>query len=117
MTKTHFQQWPFALDNYYFEYFSEIGVVVHMKELSEVLSPYFINEVMPFGFPYPEQQAVYDEFLGDINLLVKEKFAAWVTGEADVDAEWDTFVEQLKSLHVEELVAAYQAQYDRLTGK
>ncbi len=117
MVKTHFQQWPLALNMDYSETFSNTGVIYQMKLLTKALSPYFINEVMPFGYAYSEQQAVYDEYLPDINKLVSEKFAAWVTGEADVDADWDAYVEQLKSLHVEELVAAYQTQYDRLTGK
>ena len=117
MSKTHMQQWPAARFEYYDEYFANTGVVKQLKDASEFLEPYFYNEVMPHGFTFPSEQAVYDEYLTDITKYVSEKFAAWVTGEADVDAEWDAFQEQLKKLHVEELVAGYQAQYDRLTGK
>jgi len=117
MSKTHMQQWPAARFEYYDLYFANTGVVKQLKDASEFLEPYFYNEVMPHGFTFPSEQAVYDEYLTDITKYVAEKFAAWVTGEADVDAEWDAFQEQLKKLHVEELVAGYQAQYDRLIGK
>ena len=117
MTKTHFQQWPIYRSNYYDEYFTTTGVVSQLKKLSETLSSYFINEVMPYGYTYQPEQEVYDEYSTDINKLVKEKFAAWVTGEADVDADWDSYLAQLEGMGLSNLVAGYQAQYDRLTGK
>jgi hypothetical protein len=117
MSKTHIQQWPIARIEYYDEYFTTTGVVSQLKAISDFLEPYFYNEVMPFGFTYSNEQAIYDEYKTDITKYVTEKFAAWVTGEADVDAEWDAFQAQLKALHVDELVAGYQAQYDRLSGK
>ena len=117
MSKTHIQQWPCARIKYYDEYFTSTGVVNQLKAISDFLSTGFYNETMPYGFTYPAEQAVYDEYLTDITKYVAEKFAAWVTGEADLDAEWDAFQAQLKALHVDELVAGYQAQYDRLTGK
>ena len=117
MVKTHFQQWPSFRSPYYDEYFATTGVVLQLKTLTETLRPYFSNEVMPNGFTFEAEQAVYDEYSVDIDKLVSQKLAAWITGESDVDADWDAYLAQLEAMGFSELVAGYQAQYDRLIGK
>lgn len=48
----------------------------------------------------------------DINALVKEKFATWVA-KGNVGAEWSGYVAQLDSMGIKDVVATYQAAYDR----
>jgi putative aldouronate transport system substrate-binding protein len=43
---------------------------------------------------------------------VREALIRWVTGEGDLDAEWQGFRNYLDSVGVNEYLAAYQAAYD-----
>lgn len=43
----------------------------------------------------------------DIDTLVKQKFAEWVTGEADVDAEWEDYKASLESMGLPRLMEIY----------
>lgn len=50
----------------------------------------------------------------DLQRLVEEKRAAWVSGSADIDAEWDSYISVLKSMGVDDYVKYYQTSYDGL---
>lgn len=39
--------------------------------------------------------------------------AAFLTGKADIDAEWDSYLAQLETIGIDTLIADYQAGYDR----
>ena len=48
----------------------------------------------------------------DINAFVLSKAADFITGVADIDAEWDSYVATVKDMGVEKAIAMYQALYD-----
>ena len=50
----------------------------------------------------------------DIEEYAKEMFALWVTGERDVEADWEEYIAELERLGVKEYIAANQAYYDRV---
>lgn len=39
--------------------------------------------------------------------------ARWISGESDVDADWDSYVETLNRIGVETYVSIYQKAYDQ----
>ena len=41
----------------------------------------------------------------------------FTVGTADVEAQWDEYVENVKKLEVEKILAVKQAQYDRLESQ
>jgi putative aldouronate transport system substrate-binding protein len=45
--------------------------------------------------------------------LVRSQYTTWVTGQGDPDAEWDAYIEQLRSVGYDELLATYQEAYDQ----
>ena len=47
-----------------------------------------------------------------INDLVRSQYTTWVTGQGDPDAEWETYLEQLRSIGYDDLLATYQQAYD-----
>lgn len=55
--------------------------------------------------------------LADKELMVKNKVAEmrtqFITGNANFDADWDNYIKELESLGMDEVVAIYQAAYDR----
>ena len=49
----------------------------------------------------------------DIDTLVKQKFAEWITGEADIDAEWDGYKESLDSMGLPRLMEIYNKYWEQ----
>lgn len=83
-------------------------------EMAEVYGGHWINDVMIYGFQTIEESNEMSEYSTDIEKYVNERYAQWVTGERDVEADWEEYKTQLEKLHVREYTAAYQAYYDRL---
>ena len=54
--------------------------------------------------------------LADIQLAVNNKVwsmrTAFVVGDADLDTDWDTYIEDLKALGMDEILSIYQKAYD-----
>ena len=69
---------------------------------------------MPYNFQTVEENEAINKYFPDISKFVNETFAKWIAGEGDIDSEWDAYLAQLKDLHVEDMIAAYQAYYDRV---
>ena len=58
----------------------------------------------------------YDTYLdvwADINTYVTQMHAAFVTGEKDIDAEWDNFQAELMDMGLQDVIDVYQAALDR----
>ena len=51
--------------------------------------------------------------LGDLQSYIKAQRVAFITGEADIDADWDTFQETMKAMGLDELLEIAQDVVDR----
>ena len=47
---------------------------------------------------------------------VDERAVAFICGYSDIDAEFDSYIETLKGMQIEELIKVRQAQYDRFAS-
>ena len=54
------------------------------------------------------------EALSAILKYVREMYAAFIKGDKDIDAEWDTYMNELKNIGLEDLRELYQTAYDRV---
>ena len=45
---------------------------------------------------------------------VKQTTAEFLTGERDIDAEWDAYLAELKKMGIDTVVETLQGAYDRL---
>ena len=54
---------------------------------------------------------------GDLSTYIWEMTGKFTVGTADVEAQWDEYVENVKKLEVEKILAVKQAQYDRLESQ
>ena len=52
----------------------------------------------------------------DLGLYTDDYFVGFVTGEYDIETEWDAYVEKCNSMKAEELTAVYQQAYNRFYG-
>jgi len=59
------------------------------------------------------EKELYDTYYTDVNDGWKEYRDKFVTGELDIETDWDTYVETMDALGMNELTACYQSTYDR----
>lgn len=52
-----------------------------------------------------------------VNSYVSSTQYKFITGEMDIDKDWDNFIKELKASNVERLVELYQTAYDRMNDK
>lgn len=64
-----------------------------------------------------EESEVIAQYQTDIETYVLECRAKFITGDMDVDAEYDAFADKLVEMGSDEIKAVYQAAYDRFLGK
>lgn len=60
-----------------------------------------------------DEQYVLDNKLGEIQTYYKQMEAEFITGAADIDAQWDTYVSTIEKMGLDEVMKVYQAAYDR----
>jgi putative aldouronate transport system substrate-binding protein len=76
--------------------------------MDEIYAPY-LNESFPKVWASSEEDTERVSVLAtDINSYVKQKIAQWISGEADINAEWDAYVDQLNKLGLDELMGIYR---------
>jgi putative aldouronate transport system substrate-binding protein len=51
-----------------------------------------------------------------IETFVNEMFARFITGDADINSQWDSYIDQLKSMNLERYVQIHQESYDTKWG-
>lgn len=74
--------------------------------------------VSPFpDLLYTEEEASERSTLAaDISAYLRTMKASFIMGEMDIDANWDSYLAELESMGLNELLAIEQAAYDRLIG-
>lgn len=81
----------------------------------EMYEPYFVGndgngnfDVIPSYWVEPEYSAKLSEYAVSIKDYVDQKTAAWISGQADVNAEWDAYCAQLDKLGLQEYIKIRQ---------
>ncbi len=77
------------------------------------MAPYVVDR-LEYSPSTDQEAARISELNRDISVLVDEMRLLFMTGEADLDADWDTYIETLNSLGLPEYTALYQGKYDRV---
>jgi putative aldouronate transport system substrate-binding protein len=79
----------------------------------DLMEPYGTNDkaVPPLVFT-EDQSKIFGELNTSVYTTVDEWFANFVIGNADIDADWDTYLETLNSAGLEQFLEIYQTAYD-----
>lgn len=64
-----------------------------------------------------EEREVYNDTWPDIKTYLNQMNAAFVTGEADVDTEFEAFVKNLEQMGLQDIIDVYQVALDRYLAK
>ena len=59
-----------------------------------------------------DSMVMMSQYATDLNEYRKQTFANWITTNADIDAEWDAYVNQMNALGLEDWLALKQEAYD-----
>lgn len=82
-------------------------------ERYELYDPYAVTDILPkirFSEEELNEKTIIDT---DINNYVQEMKAKWITGESDVNADWESYKVQLEKMGVDRYVEIYQQGYER----
>lgn len=64
-----------------------------------------------------DETATVQQYYTDISTYVGEQIGKFLIGETDVDAGWDSFVETVQSMGIDEVIAAYESAGERYFGR
>lgn len=76
-------------------------------KIDALYEPDIISEKMPNFWLTDEESAEVSIMQTDIDKFVKDKRAAWITGQGDIDAEWDSYLAQLDTLGLQKYMEIY----------
>jgi len=87
--------------------------------MAENINPYMEKDPFPQAFLTftDDQQYVLDNKLTEINTYVKKMRIEFITGVTDIAEGWDIYVDTLKKMGIDEVVAVYQEAYETLMSK
>ena len=95
------------------ERLQEVGVI----EFSMVADPaklgYQLRAIIGIKLDVRELERIA-KLLSDMEEVA---FAAFVTGQADVDSEWDSYMTELNNINLQDYLGIYQAGYDAKYAK
>jgi putative aldouronate transport system substrate-binding protein len=80
-------------------------------DMDRKIEPY-VKAPFPFVYDLPDEASLEDQTMPDINTFVNEKEINFITGKENLD-QFDNFEKTLKSMNIEAVIQAKQAQYDR----
>ena len=97
----------------------EKGIVgFKATNVKENLVPYAVPVLRPESLPLTDDEHdIYTDAWTDINKYVMEFQGAVLTGEKDVEAEWDTFLQNLNDMGLQDVIEVYQAALDRYNDR
>ncbi|NLD88209.1 MAG: hypothetical protein GX633_08140, partial [Clostridiales bacterium] len=96
-----------------FNYFPNKSVEIRQLEEAELIwAPYAVTEFPPVIATAKEQEDL-SFYNTDVSKLYGETLTGWIIGTADIDAEWDSFIEQMYAYGAQEVLDIKQAQADR----
>ena len=64
----------------------------------------------------PDDVVMMNEYFAEIDKTRKTTFARWITGEGDIDTEWDAFVQETEECGLEKWLEYKQKAYDLLNN-
>lgn len=71
---------------------------------------------MPVVSPTSEESAEYSSIINDINTLISENVVSFITGQRPM-SEYDSFIDQIKSMNIDRAVEIQQAALDRYNNR
>lgn len=81
--------------------------VTDRLDQEKAYTPYYQKKVFPPMLFSNDDSNELSVLKTDIDTIVNQKFAAWITGEADVDAEWEDYKKSLDGVGLPRMMEIY----------
>ena len=94
-------------------YWEQMMAYENQRETLDLLISATTERQLPLVSPTPEESSRFASIQNDINTYRSEMFARFILGQADINSNWDTYVNTIKSLNIEEATRIQQAGVDR----
>jgi putative aldouronate transport system substrate-binding protein len=104
----------FRLSQSAVDQFVEVPLYIASNDMLPFAPP-IEDLIPPLSFPEDDSRQLTEVQLS-VKTYVDEMLARFITGDADIDAEWDTYLATLDSQGLPELLAIYQKAYDAQMG-
>jgi putative aldouronate transport system substrate-binding protein len=82
---------------------------------TEMMEPYKVpmKNVIPNFYYITEENEKISSYKATINPYIQEGIARFITGDMDLDAGWDSYINELNALGMQEYISVIQSGYDR----
>jgi len=80
---------------------------LNKNSIDALYAPYIVPERMPSYWLTAEESDAVSTIQTDLDKFVKDKRAAWITGQSDIDAEWEDYLAQLDKLGLQKYMEVY----------
>ena len=87
---------------------------LYTAEAALACTKYIPDEVFDYAPFNAEEKKVYTDIGSAFISYVRETTCAFLTGDKDIDAEWDAYLAELDKIGYNDYVAALQVAYDRV---
>ena len=91
------------------------AIAMERLQNTEGIPPY-TNDVGTLIFTSDELER-YDKIKTDIDSYVEQERVKFITGENNLEGDWDAYVRQLRNMNVETLITIAQTAYDRMNAE
>ena len=109
-------QGPMYVGDAFSEKITPSRAVREKLEADKNYAPYFKDEYYPLVTFTQEENDELSIISTDVTKCVDEMMASWITGASDIDADWDSYLQQLSDMKLDRMIEIYQAAYDRYMG-
>lgn len=83
--------------------------------VTDEYAKYTPKEVLPLHFWMAEDVAdMYAQYRTEFESFIKQNMAAFITGQKDPEADWDSYLRNLKSIGLDEYLSIVQTAYDAM---
>ena len=101
---------PYCLDE---RYYDSIYDTQAQADANEIWNSNRDTTQKYYGEMTADENAAYSDKYSDIDTYISNMSISFMTGAADIDAEWDDFVSQIQSMGIDDCIQIKQQAYDR----
>ncbi len=89
----------------------------YKNEISKLMAPFCTQEYYPMVYNTAEETETLSITGTPITTFIDQKQAQWISGQADINAEWEGYLDQLNKMGLDQVLEVRQQAYDRYYGK
>jgi putative aldouronate transport system substrate-binding protein len=94
-----------------------ISTLTTWKDFADVWASADNDYKLPTLSLTAEEEEVYSAANSDVETYMDEVIIKFIIGDMDIDAEWDTYLQTMESLGVQDMIDTYNAAYTRYQNK